>query len=76
MVASATLLEYEKNYISKPMEGTISRDIIEEVMQTDPEETATKSEEKFLDVNALLEEARFMSHGDFIFSDDEDMVLI
>lgn len=77
MVATSTLLEFEKNYVSKPMEGTITREIIQEVMDTFPEASDSKSEEKFLDINEILKEARVMSKGNFIFSDNsDDMVFI
>jgi DNA/RNA-binding domain of Phe-tRNA-synthetase-like protein len=32
--------------------------------------------EKFLDINEILEEAKNMSEGDFIFSEDADFVLV
>eukprot|EP00250_Pteridium_aquilinum_P006138 c16111_g1_i1 orf=187-693(+) len=75
MVAANTLLEFEKNYISAPMQGKITRDIINTVMDTYPEESATEGQ-KFLDINEIVEEARSVSNGKLVFTEDPDFVLV
>lgn len=75
MVATNTLLEFEKDYISAPMEGKITRDIMNTVMDTNPEESPVEGE-KFLDINEILAEAKGMSDGDFVFSEDPEFVLV
>jgi len=76
LVATNTLLEFEKDYNLKPMEGKITREIMNNVMDTIPEGSATTEGEKFLDINEILAEAKSMSNGDFVFSEDPEFVLV
>ncbi|MCO5591613.1 hypothetical protein L7F22_045602 [Adiantum nelumboides] len=73
LVGVNTLLEFEKDYVAAPMEGKITRDIMDTVMHTNPD---TSEEEKFLDINEILREAKDMSNGDFIFSENSDFVIV
>ncbi|CAM6100224.1 unnamed protein product [Calypogeia fissa] len=79
LVAQKTMQEFEAQYQTGQMQGTISRDVISDVVNIYPEAVSNKdNEEKFLDVEELLAEARAMSSkdGDFIFDADfEDMLV-
>ncbi|KAI5077375.1 hypothetical protein GOP47_0007199 [Adiantum capillus-veneris] len=75
LVATNTLLEFEKEYVAAPMEGKITRDIMETVMHAGPDEN-TSGKETFLDINEILRDATNMSEGDFIFSENPDFVIV
>eukprot|EP00897_Mesotaenium_endlicherianum_P003142 jgi/Mesen1/2856/ME000174S02106 len=77
MLAAATMAELEKDYNKGEMQGTITRDVINDVVQTVPEllPLGTESGEKFLDIDELLSQANEMAEGDdFIFSLEDMMV--
>ncbi|KAL3688278.1 hypothetical protein R1sor_014587 [Riccia sorocarpa] len=76
LVASKTMQEFEQGYESGQLEGTISRDVVQDVVNILPEARAKSSEERFIDVDQLLAEAAALSRGDFVFdSEYEDMMV-
>ncbi|OAE27953.1 hypothetical protein AXG93_3309s1500 [Marchantia polymorpha subsp. ruderalis] len=76
LVASKTMQEFEEGYETGQMEGTISRDVVQDVINIFPEALAAKTEERFIDVDELLAEALAISNGQLIFdSEYEDMMV-
>ncbi|KAG6552725.1 hypothetical protein Mapa_005672 [Marchantia paleacea] len=76
LVASKTMEEFEEGYVTGQMEGTISRDVVQDVVNIFPEALASKKEERFIDVDELLAEAMAISNGELIFdSEFEDMMV-
>lgn len=75
MVAASTMAELEKGYVKGEMQGMITRDVVEEVMAI-PGAANTTNEEKFLDVEEILRDARKMSKGDFIFDAELDDMIV
>jgi len=55
MVSRSTMEEFEKEYDSGEMQGTITRDVVADVMKEVPELLNASNEEKFVDVDAVLE---------------------
>ncbi|KAL2650151.1 hypothetical protein R1flu_018279 [Riccia fluitans] len=76
LVASKMMREFEEGYETGQLEGTISRDVVKDVVNILPEALDKSSEERFIDVDQLLAEATAMSRGDFVFdSEFEDMMV-
>lgn len=71
MVAQSTMLEFEKEYEYGEMEGKITRDVVQDVVNEVPELLAESREEKFVDVEQILAEARSLAKGDDLIFDAE-----
>jgi len=74
MVSRSTMQEFEKEYDSGEMQGTITRDVVVDVMNEVPELLNSSSEEKFVDVDAVLSEAMGLANEDFVFESEGTMV--
>lgn len=76
MVSRATMEEFEKEYDTGEMQGTITRDVVAEVMNEMPELQSSTNDEKFVDVDAVLNEAMSQANGDFVFEIETEGTMV